>query len=75
MNAHRIHKLALSQETGEQRKAATETLAYLHTLTTAVLEVAGAMRLAGDDPLSARSRAILSDFVSLGESVTRGIGE
>lgn len=69
MNVNEIYRAIDSGSASERDQALLSLLKQVETLTTAVLELAGARELeTGVDALSARSRVLLEDFVEVGES-------
>ncbi len=71
MTAARIHHAINSGSESDLQEALLALLAVTETLATAVLEPAGERRLAsGSDPLSLRSRTLLTEFIELLDEMT-----
>lgn len=64
MNARETYDAIERGKREDQQQVLFELLALVQTLSTAVLELAGNVRLkTGNDPLASRSRLILSEFI------------
>lgn len=64
MNAREIYDAIQRNQRDDQQQALFELLSLTQTLSTAVLELAGTEKLKTDkDPLSYKSRLILSEFI------------
>ena len=72
MNAREIYDAIQMGNRADQQQAMFELLSLDQTLSTAVLELAGNVRLkTGNDPLMSRSRTHLEEFLGLPKGAKR----
>lgn len=66
MNARELYDVIRNGRKEDNKQALFELLSMAQTLSTAVVELAGNVELkAGNDPLSSRSRLLLTEFLDL----------